>query len=74
MACCLRGASASDDDFALVVVASEGSGRATFLLLEDAVEVADIVEAAVVAYFSHVDVCIDELARGIAEACLDDVV
>ena len=57
-----------------MVVVAEGSRRTTFLLLEDAVEVADIVETATVADFSHTGMRIDKKAGSIAQADVDDVV
>ena len=61
-------------DFTLMVVVAESGRRTTFLLLEDAVEVADIVEAATVANLCHAGVCIDEQAGCIAETNVDDVI
>lgn len=52
---CRREEGWSDNDLALVVVVAEGRRGATLLLLEDAVEVADVVESALVAYLRHVD-------------------
>ena len=63
-----------DDDFALVVVVAEGCRRTALLLLEDAVEVADVVEAAAVANLRHAGVCIDKQAGCIAQANVDDIV
>ena len=63
-----------DDDFALVVVVAESSRRATLLLLEDAVEVTDVVEAATVANLCHAGMCVDKQTGGIAQTNVDDVV
>lgn len=57
-----------------MVVVAEGRGGATLLLLEDAVEVADVVESALVAYLRHVDSAVHQEARGMAEPNVDDVV
>lgn len=57
-----------------MVVVAEGCRRTAFLLLEDAVEVADIIEAAAEAYLSHTGMCIDKQSGCIAQAGIDDVV
>ena len=63
-----------DDDFTLVVIVAESSRRATLLLLEDTVEVADVVEAATVADLRHAGMCVDKQTGGIAQTNVDDVV
>ena len=63
-----------DDDLALMIVVSECCGRATFLLLEDAVEVADVVEAATIANLCHTGVSIDKQTSCITQTDVDDVV
>ena len=57
-----------------MIVVAESSRRAAFLLLEDAVEVADVVEAATVAYLGHAGVCINKQAGCITQTDVDDVV
>lgn len=64
----------SDDDLALVVVVAEGCGRAAFLLLEDTVEIADVVEAALVADFCHVGGGVHQKAGSMTETDVYDVV
>ena len=63
-----------NNDFALVVVVAEGCGRAAFLLLEDAVEVADVVEAAAVANLGDVRIGVHKKSSRIAQTNVDDVV
>ena len=57
-----------------MVVVAESRWRATFLFLEDAIEVADVVKATTVADLGHVGVGIDKQASGITETDVDDVV
>ena len=57
-----------------MVVVAESSWRTAFLLLEDAVEVADVVEAAVIANLCHAGFGIHKKAGCIAETDVDDVV
>ena len=38
----------------LVVVVAESRGRTPFLLFEDTIEVADVIEATIVAYLRHI--------------------
>lgn len=57
-----------------MVVVAEGCGRAAFFLLEDAVEVTDVVEAATVANLCNAGVGIHKLAGSIAETNVNDIV
>jgi hypothetical protein len=43
-----------NNDLTLVVVVAESRGRTPFLLFEDTVEVADVIEATIVAYLRHI--------------------
>ena len=56
-----------------MVVLAELGGRAVFLLLENAVEIAEVVKTTGVADFSHTIGGVDEHAAGIAQTLLDDV-
>ncbi len=64
----------SDQNLVALVILAEFLGRAVFLFLEDAVEIADVVEAAFVAYLSYGGRAVDEHARCRADADVDYVV
>ena len=63
----------SHDDACLVVVVAELGRRAILLFAEDTVEVAQVVESAVVAYLGNAFRGVDEQSAGIAQSHLDDV-
>lgn len=64
----------SDDEFGFGVVFAEGFGGAAFFAFEDAVEIGDVVEATFEADFGDGLCGVDELAGGVADAHVDDVV
>lgn len=58
----IRGGEVSDEEFVALVDLAEFLGRAAFVLLEDAVEVRDVVEAGREAYVGDGCPCADEFA------------
>lgn len=64
---------ASDDDLGLTVFLAELSGVASLALAEQAVEVAQCVEAARVAYLADRVGRVDQSAGGIAQPDVNDV-
>ena len=63
----------SDNDPCFVVVFAKFGGTATLALLEDAVEVAEVVEAAAVADLSDGTTTVDQQSAGMPQAEVDDV-
>ena len=57
-----------------MIILAELRGRTTFLLLEDAVEVAQIVESALETDFGNAPGSVDEHTAGIAQTHLDDII
>ena len=62
------------NDPRLVVVVAELGGAHALALAEDAVEVAQVVEPAAVAYLGDRVGAVDELSAGIAQTEVDDVI
>lgn len=63
----------SDDDPALVIVFAESGGRTTLLLLEDAVEVAEVVESAIKTNLTDALGGIYQHAGCITQSQVDDI-
>ena len=57
-----------------MVILAENGGRATLLLLEDSVKVADILEPAAITYFSHAIGGIDQKAGSMTQTRVNHVV
>ena len=63
-----------NNDARLVVIVAELGGRTSFLALEDAVEIAQVVETATETDFRNAARRVNEHSGGIAQAHVDDVV
>ena len=63
-----------DDNARLMIILTELGGTAALALTEDAVEVAQVVETATIAYLRNRVGAVDELPASIAESQVDDVI
>ena len=61
------------DDSRLVVVLTELTWRASFFLLEDAIEVTEVIESTIEPYLTDALSCIHEHAGSIAQTKVDDI-
>ena len=63
-----------DDNARLMIILTELGGTAALALTEDAVEVAQVVETATIAYLRNRVGAVDKLSAGIAKTQVDDVI